>query len=103
MEITMGDLFGATVKSRRDLAKGYAGRVGAGPVGETCGTCRNIIIRMAAYGAPRRVSCDMAHHDNFGPSSAVKPTAAACQFWERQEEETGDRLDGRQHREVPDV
>lgn len=78
------DLLGEAIRKRRDRAKGYAGRVGAGPKGQTCGTCRHVAVTMADWGAPKRLICGLVRHERLGPSSAVKRAALACQHWESQ-------------------
>lgn len=76
------DLLGEPICKRRDRAKGYAGRVGAGPKGQTCGTCRHASQVLVNWGGQRRLICGLVSHDSLGPASAVNRSAAACQFWE---------------------
>lgn len=80
------DLFGFPIPSKRDRTKGYAGRVGAGPLGETCGSCANATKFQLQCGARTRTVCGIVRHITpAGPTSAIKLTARACQHFTKPE------------------
>lgn len=83
------DLFGEAPKQIAVSAKkgrskqmyGYAGRPGAGPAGETCGSCK--WKKRVRHGARSYNKCGHARgRDTRSEASDIKASAPACEFWQ---------------------
>jgi len=74
-------------KPRGPVPHGYAGLPGAGPEGETCGSCR-YIERMNNGGGKRWAKCAHPHAPQWTCSARtdVLVRSPACQHWEEPDE-----------------
>lgn len=73
--MSQGTLFGPG----KPMLGGYAGMCGAGPDGETCGTCA--AFRIAKHHGRRYFKCGriLATH---GAGTDIRKSAPACEHWE---------------------
>ena len=60
------------------VRKGYRGRPGTGPAGETCGTCRHL----RRFGRYSKCAL-MAHGWTHGLGTDILQKSPACSFWEK--------------------
>lgn len=63
--------------------KGYAGTPGTGPVGETCGTCDNLVVRSFAK---RYFKCALVGATG-NPATDIRKKSPACAHWEKAEDQ----------------
>lgn len=76
------DLLGERPKQLKHTF-GYAGQPGAGPAGETCGSCK--WREHKRYHGRTYNKCGHARGRNtFSEASDIRVSAPACQFWERE-------------------
>lgn len=71
------DLFGEAPR-QVPHSIGYAGMPGAGPAGETCGSCKHI-----QRGKWRKCGHPRAYRSS-SEASDIQARTPACQFWERE-------------------
>ncbi len=69
-----GDFFGGGKK----LSRGYAGNPGAGPDGETCGSCTHVRLQSAT--SRRYYKCGIGTITR-GPGTDIRLKTAACELW----------------------
>ena len=73
----MADLFGEDARQLK--GRGYAGHPGAGPAGQTCGTCVHFLRSGRGYH-----KCSHPHALNSnGPGTDILVSAPACEHWEQ--------------------
>lgn len=79
------DLLGQSLeppKKKTTQAKGYAGKPGRGPLGETCRSC----LHYRRVGGGRRAypKCALCWANwTHGPGSDIRAKSPACQFWKQ--------------------
>lgn len=71
-----------TVPAAYRHVKGYAAPPGSGPSGETCGTCKNLIVREFSN---RYFKCGLVNYTG-GPGTDIRKKSPACKHWEAQGE-----------------
>ena len=74
MSTDQGDFFGGGKK----LSRGYAGNPGAGPDGETCGSCTHVRLQSAT--SRRYYKCGIGTITR-GPGTDIRLKTAACELW----------------------
>lgn len=72
------DLFGG----RKIYRGGYAGMTGAGPAGESCGSCRSL---RKQYGVSGRYYKCARVRQTGGAGTDVKFRAPSCEYWQERE------------------
>lgn len=84
------DLFGSDKPPKRGKhytqPKGYAGKPGTGPEGETCGSCKHCDRQTNYSGNKRWIKCELARAKwTGGRGSDILARAPACDKWQPQE------------------
>jgi hypothetical protein len=73
------DMLGDPV--RKPLSNGYAGHVGKGPAGETCGSCGH--CRVHRCSSRNYYKCELVP-TTFGPGTDIRLSTLACEHWVRE-------------------
>lgn len=86
------DLFGKEVdykhpdngkRGRNAQAKGYAGKPGSGPAGETCKTCEHYC--RVNHNAKHHLKCAVIEWRwTHGAGTDIKARSPACNYWQAQ-------------------
>lgn len=76
------DLFGEVPKQLKHTL-GYAGQPGAGPPGETCGSCK--YLRPVSHHGKRYNKCGHPRgYSSFSEATDIRVSAPACEYWDRE-------------------
>lgn len=67
-----------TVEARYKHAGGYPSEPGTGPDGETCGTCKNMVIRNFSK---TYFKCGLINYTG-GAATDIRKRSSACKHWE---------------------
>ena len=69
------------IGGRRIIKGGYGGSPGAGPDGETCGTCKHFRRVRGRY-----FKCGMTPEETHGEATDIRMRSPACELWEPNEQ-----------------
>jgi hypothetical protein len=79
-EVKWSDVPAPDAKRKPTQRKGYRGRPGTGPAGETCGTCKHL-CRFKKYS-----KCGLMHRLwTNGLGTDILQKSPACNFWQKYE------------------